>query len=203
MGGGGGGGGGASFQAQGAPPGFDYSAAMGRQQWAIGGDIQGYALSDQDFANRYPGLQDAYNQWQSNLGAQVGQVAQGGAGQGQILSGLGSQILGRQGTQTTGDINAVRNAARTAAGAAQPMMNLAGSQAGLAQPLIGLGQQQAGLAQPLIGLGQQQAGLAGGLIGMGRQQAGIGQGINQMGGQLAGAAQQPYQIGQQLLNEPI
>jgi hypothetical protein len=162
---------------------------MGLQQLAIGGDIQSYALSDQDFANRYPGLQDAYNQWQANLGTQVGQVAKGAAGQGQIMSGLGSQILGRQGTQTTGDINAVRNAAKTAAGAAQPIMNLAG--------------QQAGLAQPLIGLGQQQAGLAGGLIGMGRQQAGIGQGITQMGGQLAGAAQQPYQIGQQLLNQPI
>jgi hypothetical protein len=187
--GGGGGGGGAQFSAQGAPPGFDYSTAMGLQQLAIGGDIQSYALSDQDFANRYPGLQDAYNQWQANLGSQVGQVAQGAAGQGQIMSGLGSQILGRQGTQTTGDINAVRNAAATAAGAAQPIMNLA--------------QQQAGLAQPLVGLGQQQAGLAGGLIGMGRQQAGIGQGINQMGGQLAGNAQIPLNVGRQLLNEPI
>jgi hypothetical protein len=162
---------------------------MGLQQLAIGGDIQGYALSDQDFANRYPGLQDAYNQWQANLGQQVGQVAQGAGGQAQILSGLGSQILGRQGTQTTGDINAVRNAASTAAGAVQPIMNLGASQAGLAQPLIGLGQQQAGLAQPLIGLGQQQAG--------------IGTGINRMGGQLAGAAQIPYQLGQQLLNQPI
>jgi hypothetical protein len=173
--GGGGGGGGSSFSAQGSPPGFDYSQALGLQQLAIGGDIQSYALSDQDFANRYPGLQDAYNQWQANLGQQVGQVAQGAAGQGQIMSGLGSQILGRQGTQTTGDINAVRNAAATAAGAAQPIMNLAGQQAGLAQPLLGYGQQQAG----------------------------IGTGINRLGGQLAGAAQIPYQLGQQLLNQPV
>jgi hypothetical protein len=193
---GGGGGGGGGFSAQGAPPGFDYSTAMGLQQLAIGGDIQSYALSDQDFANRYPGLQDAYNQWQANLGPQVSQAAQGAAGQGQIMGGLGSQILGRQGTQTTGDINAVRNAAATAAGAAQPIMNLAGQQAGLAQPIFNLGQQQAGLAGGLVGMGGQIAGLGG-------RQAGIGAGINRMGGQLAGAAQIPYQLGQQLLQEPI
>ena len=58
---GGGGGGGSQFKAQGAPPGFDYNTAMGLQQLAIGGDIQSYALSDMDFANRYPALQGAYN----------------------------------------------------------------------------------------------------------------------------------------------
>jgi len=187
--GGGGGGGSSQFQAQGAPPGFDYSTAMGLQQLAVGADIQGYALSDQDFANRYPALQDAYNTWQANLGQQVGAVAQGAAGQAQIMGGLGANILGRQGAQTTGDINAVRNAAATAAGAVPQ--------------IYGMGAAQAGLAPGIVSAGQQQMGLMPGLVGMGGQQARIGGGINRLGGQLAGAAQIPYQLGKQLLQEPI
>jgi hypothetical protein len=148
---------------------------MGLQQMAIGGDIQSYALSDQDFANRYPALQDAYNQWQAGLNQQVPGVATGAAGQAQIMQGLGNQILGRQGTQTTADINALRAQAGAAASAAQPIFNLGATQAGLAQPITQLGQQQAG----------------------------IGTGINRMGQQLAGAANIPLGVGQQLLNEPI
>lgn len=187
--GGGGGGGAASFKAQGAPPGFDYSTAMGLQQLATGADIQSYALSDLDFANRYPALQDAYQQYQATLGQMVPQVATGAAGLGQVMQGLGGNILGRQGMGTTQDINALRAQAGAAASAAQPIFNL--------------GATQAGLAQPIAQLGQQQAGLAPGLIGMGQQQAGIGAGINRMGGQLGGAAQIPYQLGQQLLTEPV
>jgi hypothetical protein len=148
---------------------------MGLQQMAIGGDIQGYALSDQDFANRYPALQNAYDQWQASINQQVPGVATGAAGQAQIMQGLGNQILGRQGTQTTSDINALRAQAGAAASAAQPIFNLGATQAGLAQPITQLGQQQAG----------------------------IGAGINRMGGQLAGAANIPLGVGQQLLNEPI
>jgi hypothetical protein len=173
--GGGGGGGGSTFKAQGPPPGFDVNSAMGLQQMAIGGDIQSYALSDQDFANRYPALQDAYNTWQANLGQQVGQVAQGAAGQQQIMGGLAGQILGRQGAPTTADITGIRNAAQTVAGVAQPVFNL--------------GAQQAGLAPQLQGLAGQQAGIGG-------QMAGLGQGI-------AGMGAAPYNIGQQLLQEPI
>ena len=196
MGGGGGDSGSQAFKAVGTTPNFDYQTAMGLQQLAIGGDIQSYALSDADFANRYPALQDAYNTYQANLGQQVGQVQQGQDVQSQLMGGLAGQIAGRQGTQTTGDINNLRNAAATAAGAVQPMYNLGASQAGLAQPLIGMGQQQAGLANPLMGM-------AGQINQMGGQQGQIGQGINRMGNQLAQAAQTPYQIGQQLLNEPI
>jgi hypothetical protein len=199
----GGGGGGSSFKAQGAPPGFDYASAMGLQQLATGADIQGYALSDQDFANRYPALQDAYNQFQAMLGQQVPAAAAQAAGTSQIMQGLGSQILGRQGMGTTSDINALRAQAGTAASAAQPIFNIGATQAGLGQPIAQLGQAQAGYAQPISQLGQQQAGLAQPLLGYAGQQAGIGGGINRMGQQLAGAAQQPYQIGQQLLNEPM
>lgn len=173
--GGGDGGGASSFKAQGNPPSFDYQSALGLQQLAVGADIQGYTLSDQDFANRYPALQNAYNTWQAQLGNQVGQVAQGAQGQQQIMAGLGSDILGRQGGGTTSDINNIRAAAGAAAGA----------------------------VNPIYGLGAGQAGLAGGLVGMGQQQAGIGQNITNMGGQLARAAQTPYAVGQQLLNEPI
>ena len=135
MGGGGDSGGGASqFKAVGAPPGFDYQTAMGMQQAAIGGDIQSYALSDADFANRYPALQDAYNQWQSNLGQQVGMAGQGQAGQAQLMQGLANQVAGRQGTPTTTDINAIRNAAATVGGTAQPIMGLGAQQAGAASP---------------------------------------------------------------------
>ena len=172
---GGGGGGSTQFQAQGAPPGFDYSSAMGLQQLATGADIQSYALSDLDFANRYPALQDAYNQYQAMLGQQIPGVATGAAGLGQVMQGLGGTILGRQGMGTTQDINALRAQAGAAASAAQPIFNLGATQAGLAQPIAQLGQQQAG----------------------------IGNVINRMGGQLAGAAQVPYQTGMQLLNEPI
>ena len=66
------------------------------QQMAIGGDIQSYALSDADFASRYPVLQDAYNQWQANLGGQVGQVGAGATGQAGLMQGLASQIAGRR-----------------------------------------------------------------------------------------------------------
>ena len=180
--GGGGGGGAAQFKAQGAPPAFTYITPQQLNQMAVGGDISSYALSDKDFANRYPALQQAYNQYQSNLGQQVGLVGQGAVGQADIMAGMANTIAGRQGAGTTTDINAMRNAAATTAGAAQPIFNLGATQAGLAQPIANLGQAQAGLAAPMIG---------------------IGQGINRMGGQLAGAAQIPYQMGQQLLNEPI
>jgi len=173
--GGGGGGGSAKFTAQGPPPAFAYLDPTGLNQMAVGADISSYALSDQDFANRYPQLQNAYQQYQANLGQQVGQVGQGAQGQAQIMQGLQNQIAGRNATGTTADITGIRNAAATAAGATQPIYNLGASQAGLAQPLIGMGQQQAG----------------------------IGQGISQMGGQLGGAAQIPYQLGQQLLNQPM
>ena len=172
---GGSGGGSSKFSAQGAPPGFDYGTAMGLQQLAIGGDIQSYALSDLDFANRYPALQDAYNQYQAMIGQQIPSAATGAAGMGQIMQGLGGQILGRQGTGTTQDINALRAQAGAAASAAQPMFNLGATQAGLAQPIAQMGQQQAG----------------------------IGGVINQMGGQLGRAAQIPFQVGQQLLQEPV
>jgi hypothetical protein len=172
---GGGGGGGAQFKAQGPPPSFDYLNPQGLQQLAVGADIQSYALSDQDFANRYPALQDAYNQYQANLGQQVGLVGQGQQGQSQIMQGLANQIAGRGATPTTTDITGIRNAAATAAGATQPIYNLGATQAGLAQPLVGMGQQQAQ----------------------------IGQGITGMGGQLAGRAQVPWQTGMNLLNAPV
>jgi hypothetical protein len=172
---GGGGGGAAQFKAQGAPPSFTYVTPETLQQMAVGGDIQSYALSDKDFANRYPSLQSAYDQYQANLGQQVGIVGQGQAGQGAIMQGLGGQIAGRFGTPTTTDITGIRNAAATAAQATQPIYSLGASQAGLAQPLIGMGQQQAG----------------------------IGQGIAGLGGQLAGRAQVPWQTGMGLLNAPI
>jgi hypothetical protein len=172
---GGGGGGGSTFSAQGAPPGFDMSTAMGLQQMAVGGDIQSYALSDQDFANRYPALQDAYNQWQANLGQQVGQVSQGAQAQGGMMGGLANMIAGRQGAQTTGDISGIRNAAATVAGTAQPVFNLGAQQAGLAPQLQGIAGQQAGI-------GSQIAGLGAGIAGMGAT---------------------PYNLGQQLINEPI
>jgi hypothetical protein len=180
--GGGGGGGSTSFKAQGSPPGFDYQSALGLEQLAVGGDVASYALSDQDFANRYPALQNAYNNWQANLGQQIGGAQQGAVGQQQLMQGLGSTIAGRQGAGTTSDINAIRSAASTAAGAVQPIYNLGGA-------ISGLGTSQAGLAQPLVNMGQQQAG--------------IGQNITGWGGQLAGAAQTPYALGQQLLQEPV
>jgi hypothetical protein len=173
--GGGGGGGTPQFQAQGNPPSFTYVTPESLQQMAVGGDIQSYALSDQDFANRYPDLQSAYNQYQANLNQQVGLVGQGQAGQAALMQGLGGQIAGRWATPTTTDITGIRNAAATAAQATQPIYSLGASQAGLAQPLVGMGQQQAG----------------------------IGQGITGLGGQLARRAQIPYQVGQQLLNAPV
>lgn len=172
---GGGGGGGTSFSAQGAPPSFDYANSQALQQLAVGGDIQSYALSDQDFQNRYPALQQAYQQYQANLGQQVGQVAQGGTGQADIMQGLANTIAGRQATPTTQNIQNIGSAAATAAQATQPIYNLGAAQAGLASPLIGMGQQQAG----------------------------IGQGITGLGGQVAGMAATPYALGQQLLNQPI
>jgi hypothetical protein len=173
--GGGGGGGSTQFKAQGPPPGFDYQTAMGLQQLAVGGDIQSYALSDRDFAARYPALQNAYDQWQANLGQQTGAVGAGTQGQAALMGGLANTIAGRQATPTTTDINAIRNAAATAAGAVQP--------------IFGLGANQAGLAQPILGLGSQQAG--------------IGQGITGLGRQVAGMAATPYGVGQQLLREPV
>lgn len=175
MGGGGGGGGATQFKAQGTPPGFDYQAAQGLQQLAVGGDIQSYALSDADFANRYPSLQNAYNQWQSNLGQQTNAVGAGQAGQGQLMAGLGSQILGRMYSPTTSDINQIRNAAATVGGAVQPIMNLGAQQAGMGQPIYQVGQ----------GIG------------------GVGQGIVGQGQTLGRMAQTPYALGQKLLQEPI
>lgn len=173
--GGGGGGGSSQFQAQGQPPSFDYQTAMGLNQLAIGGDIQSYALSDQDFANRYPALQSAYNQYQSNIGQQAGLVGQGQAQQSQLMTGLGQMIGGRLSTPTTQNIQNIANAAATANRAVRP--------------IYGLGAQQAGYAQPISNMGQQ--------IG------GIGQQITGQGQQLAGMANIPYQLGQQLLQEPI
>lgn len=193
------GGGGSStpaYKATGTVPNFDYQQAMGLQQLAVGGDIQSYALSDQDFSNRYPALQDAYNTWQANLGQQVGQVQQGQDTQNQLMGGLASQIAGRQAAGTTGDINSIRNAAATAQGAVQPIYDIAGTQAGL-------GASQAGLAQPMIGMGQQQAQIGQGITGMGGRIGQEGGQINQMGNQMASAAQTPYNVGNQLLNEPI
>jgi hypothetical protein len=201
--GGGGGGGSTQFQAQGAPPSFDYQSAAGLNQLATGGDIQAYALSDQDFANRYPALQAAYNTYQANLAQQTGQVGQGQANQSALMGGLANQIAGRMGTPTTTDIQNIQNAAATAAGATQPIYNLGSSMAGLAQPMVGMGQQQGGLAGGLVGMGQQQAGLAQPLFGMGGQQGRIGQAISGLGGQVAGMAATPYAMGQQLLQEPI
>lgn len=160
--GGGGGGGGSQFKAVGTPPGFDYQAAQGLNQLAIGGDIQSYALSDADFANRYPALQNAYNQWQANLGQQVGAAGQATQGLQNIMGGLQGNIMGRMGTPTTTDINAIRNAGTTAAGAVQPIFNLGSQQAGLAQPIINTGQQ-------LTGLGATQAGMAATPYAMGQQ----------------------------------
>ena len=173
--GGGGGGGSTKFTAQGAPPNFDYQSAMGLQQAAIGGDIQSYALSDQDFANRYPALQQAYQNYQANLNQQTGQVAAGQTGQSDLMSQLANTITGRNAAGTTSDIGNIQSAAATAAQATQPIYNLGASQAGLAQPLIGMGQQQAG----------------------------IGNQINRTGQQVTGMAATPYAMGQQLLNEPI
>lgn len=152
MGGGGGGGGSTQFTAQGTPPGYDYQAAQGLQQLAIGGDIQSYALSDADFASRYPALQDAYQQWQSNLGQQVGAVGAGTAGQQQLMSGLGSQILGRMGTPTTTDLANLRNSAATVGGAAQPIMGIGSQQAGMGAPIYGVGQGITGQGQTLSGM---------------------------------------------------
>jgi hypothetical protein len=198
-----GGGDSTQFKAQGAPPGFDYSTAMGLQQLAVGGDIQGYALSDQDFANRYPALQSAYNQYQAMLNQQVPGVAGAQAGTGQIMQGLGGNILGRLGTDTTSDINALRGQAGTVASAAQPLFNIGATQAGMGQPIYNLGQAQAGYAQLISQLGASQAGLAQPLVNLGGQISGIGGQINRMGGQMAGMAATPYAVGQQLLQEPI
>ena len=194
--GGGGGGGSSQFTAQGAPPNFDYQSGMGMQQAAIGGDIQGYAPSDQDFANRYPALQQAYQNYQANLNQQGTQVAQGQTGQSDLMSQLANQITGRNQAGTTSDIGNIQNAAATAAQATQPIYNLGASQAGLAQPLVDMGNQQAGLANPLMNLAGSQQGMA-------RQQQGIGSQINRTGQAVTGMAATPYAVGQQLLNEPI
>jgi hypothetical protein len=201
-----GGGGGSStpaFKAVGTPPGFDYQNAVGANQMAVGGDIQSYALSDADFANRYPALQDAYNSWQANLGQQVGAVGAGQAGQQQVMAGLGSQILGRQADPTTSNITSMQNDAQSAASAVNPIYAAGAQQMAAANPIFGLAGQTAGLAAPITQLGSQQAGLAQPLMQMGRQQQQIGQSITGQGQQVAGMAATPYQLGQQLLNEPI
>lgn len=221
--GGGGGGGGSQFKAVGQAPGFDYQSAMGLQQLAIGGDIQSYTLSDMDFANRYPALQNAYDTWQANLGQQVGQVQQGYDVQNQLQQGLASQIAGRMQTPTTGDIQALRGAAGTAATAVQPMYNYGNQQAGLAQPITGIGQginrmgnQLAGASQIPYQLGQQllqepidpqtqqqmmRAGLSSAAGSLGA--ASLGQG---MAGQSAAARQlglNTLQYGQQMRGEAM
>jgi hypothetical protein len=205
--GGGGGGGSSQFKAQGTPPGFDYNSSQALNQMAIGGDIQSYALSDADFANRYPALQNAYQQWQANLGNQVNAAGAATGGLQSVMGGLANQITGRQGTPTTTDINAIRNAAKTVGGAVQPIMGLGSQQAGLAQPItnagaqIGqLGGQVAGMAATPYALGQQllqepidpqtqqqmmRAGL-GTTMGAGLGAASLGQG---MAGQSAAARQ--------------
>ena len=183
FGGGGGGGGGASqFKAQGSPPSFDYMSPEALNQLAVGGDISSYALSDQAFANQYPALQGAYNQYQSNLGQQTGLVGQGQGQQSALMTGLANTIAGRMGTPTTQNIRNIQNMAATAGSAVNPMYGLGAQQAGFAQPIANLGLSQAGLAAPMVGMGNQ---------------------INQAGQQLQGSAQIPYQLGQQLLQEPI
>jgi hypothetical protein len=183
MGGGGGGGGGsAQFKAQGPPPSFQYMSPEALNQLAVGGDISSYALSDEAFANQYPALQQAYNQYQSNLGQQVGAVGQGQAQQAGLMSGLANMVAGRMRSPTTQNIMGIQNAAATAGQAINPIYGLGAQQASYAQPITNLGLSQAGLFQPLVGMGNQ---------------------INQSGQQLTGAAQIPYQLGQQLLQEPI
>lgn len=221
--GGGGGGGSSQFKAQGAPPSFDYQTAMGLNQLAIGGDIQSYALSDQDFANRYPELQKAYNQYQANMNQQVGLVGQGQKQQSQLMTGLGQMIGGRMNTPTTQNIQNISNAAATAGRAVQPIYNLGAQQAGYAQPITnigtnitGAGQQVMGAAQTPYQLGQQllnepidpqtqqqmmRAGLgsAAGALGA----ASLGQG---MAGQSAAARQlglNTLQYGQQMRGEAM
>lgn len=159
---GGGGGGSQQFKAQGTPPGFDYNSANALNQMAIGGDIQSYALSDADFANRYPALQNAYQQWQANLGNQVGAAGAAQGGLQSVMGGLANQISGRQGTPTTSDINNIRNAASTVGGAAQPIMNLA-------QPQVQMGAQQGAIGGQLAGMGQQVAGMAATPYALGQQ----------------------------------
>jgi hypothetical protein len=153
-------------------------------------------LFDQDFANRYPALQQAYQNYQSNLNQQGQQVAEGQTGQSAIMGGLANTIAGRQATPTTTDIGNIQSAASSAASAVNPIYSLGASQAGLAQPLIGMGQQQAGLANPLM----QTAGQINQMAG---QQNRIGNQINQTGQNVTGMAATPYAVGQQLLNEPI
>jgi hypothetical protein len=155
FGGGGGGGGSSQFKAQGTPPGFDYQSAQGLNQLAIGGDIQSYALSDQDFANRYPALQNAYNQWQSNLGQQINLGGQATQGLNQIMGGLQGAIQGRMGTPTTSDINQIRNAGATVGGAVQPIMGVGSQQAAIGGNINRLGGQVAGMAATPYALGQQ------------------------------------------------
>lgn len=163
------------FKAQGSPPNFDYQSAMGLQQLAIGGDIQGYSLSNQAFANMYPALQNAYNNWQSSIGTQVGLQNQGAGLESGAMGGLANQIAGRFGKPTTQNIQNIQQAGATAGGAVQPLYNLGGAQ-------TALGTSQAGFAQPI---------------------ANTGANIGALGSQLAGSAQIPYQMGQQLLQEPI
>jgi hypothetical protein len=187
--GGGGGGGSTQFHAQGSPPSFEYMSPEALNQLAVGGDISSYALSDQAFANQYPALQGAYNQYQSNLGQQTGLVGQGQAQQSALMGGLANTIAGRFAAPTTQNIRNIQNAGATAAGAVQPIFGLGGQQAGFAQPIANLGLAQANLASPLMGMGNQ--------IGN------IGGQINQAAGGLYQGAQIPYQLGQQLLQEPI
>jgi len=180
--GGGGGGGASQFHAQGAPPSFEYMSPEALNQLAVGGDISSYALSDQQFANQYPALQGAYNQYQSNIGQQTGLVGQGQAQQSALMTGLGNMIAGRMGTPTTQNIRNIQNMGATAGAAVNPIYGLGARQAGFAQPIANLGLSQAGLAQPILGMGNQ---------------------INAAGQQLQTNANIPYALGQQLLQEPI
>ena len=214
--GGGGGGGSTQFKAVGSPPGFDYQGAVGLNQLAIGGDISSYALSDADFASRYPALQDAYNQWQANLGGQTQQVGAGGTGQAGIMSGLASQIAGRNATPTTTDINALRNAGATAQTGVQPIFNMGAQQAGIGANINQMGGRLAGMSQIPYQLGQQllqepvdpmtqqqmmKAGLGSAAGAMGAQSLGQG-----MAGQAAAARQlglSTLQYGQAMRGEAM
>lgn len=142
------------FRAQGTAPSFDYQSAMGLNQMAIGADVASYAMSDQDFANRYPELQKAYNQYQANLGQQVGLVGQGQAQQSGLMSGLANIISGREGTPTTQNIQNIQNAAATAGRAVNPIYGLGAQQAGYAQPITNLGMQQGAAGGQLYGAAQ-------------------------------------------------
>lgn len=190
--GGGGGGGSTSYSAQGTPPSFDYLSPTGLNQMAIGADVQSYALSDQDFANRYPQLQNAYNQYQANLNQQTGLVGQGQVGQANIMAGLGRQLGGGAGT----DIGNIRGAAGTVGGIGSTMQGL--GQQLINEPIDPQTQQQMmraglGTAAGALGaasLGQGMAGQSAAARQLGLSTLQYGQAMRQEGAGYLGQAAQ-------------